>query len=192
MRLYTNIVVGLAGLVSLSSAIADSVEVDGFRYHLASAECAYVKANRAFGLRVMDWDFPVPAGYDFRGFQHLPNHDMLWFQKRSTVDPLAYIQDHPGTSVGEAVGKTMEQEAHIYYYEEDETENLESEEYRGFEVVEWNGLSLLFRASTGGHQQETTVYQAVVRTKEHNDRLSLSSTNVEQLTKIIACAEKVE
>lgn len=84
----------------------------------------------------------------------------------------------------------MAQEANIYYYEEDETENLDSEEYSRFEVLAWKGLSLLFRASIGGHKQETTVYQAIVRTEEHNDRLLLSSTNIEQLTKIIACAEK--
>ena len=190
MRFLPKVVVGFAGLISLGLAAADSAEVDGFRHHLANTDCTYVIANRAFGLRIMDWDFPVPAGYDFRGFQHLPNDDWLWFQKRSTVDPLEYIQNHPGTSVGEAVGKKMEQEANIYYYEEDETENLESEEYSRFEVVEWKGLSLLFRASIGGHQQETTAYQAIVRTEEHNDRLLLSSTNIEQLTKIIACAEK--
>lgn len=67
MGLLPKFVVGFAGLVSLGSAAADSAEVDGFRYHLANTDCAYVIANRAFGLRIMDWDFPVPAGYDFRG-----------------------------------------------------------------------------------------------------------------------------
>ena len=192
MRFFTKTVVGITGLVSLSSVIADSPEVDAFRYRLANTDCAYLIANRAFGLQVMGWNFPVPAGYDFRGFQHLSNDDMLWFQKRSTVDPREYTQNHPGTSVGEAVRRTMEQAAEIYYYEEDEAENLENQEFKGFEPVEWKGLSLLFRATTGGHQQETTAYQAIVRTADQKDRLSITSTNIEQLTNIIACAEKAE
>ena len=192
MHLFTKIVVGFAALVGLSSAIADSPEVDGFRYHLANTDCGYVTASRAFGLRVMGWDFPVPAGYDFRGFDRGLKRDTLWLQKLSNVEPLKYLENHPGTSVAEAVRKKAEQEANIYYYEADEAENLDSEEYAGFEAVEWQGLSLLFRASTGGRQVETTVYQAIVRTEGHNDRLSLVSTNVEQITKIIACAEKAE
>ena len=138
MRMITKIVLGFTVFAGLNSAFADSPEVDGFRYHLANTDCGNVTASRAFGLRVMGWDFPVPSGYDFRGFDRGFKRDTLWLQKLSDVEPLKYLGDHPGSSVREAVRRMLEQEANIYYYEAEEDENLDGEEYRDFEAIECN------------------------------------------------------
>ena len=192
MPVLTKIIFGFLVFLALSSAAADTPVVEEFRYHLASADCDYARANRAFGLKLMGRDFPMPDGYDFRGSDHFSGRDWLRFQTPSNLDPLRYIQENPETNTAEAVRNVMAQQAHVYYYEEDEAENLDAEEYRGFEVVEWNGLSLLITMSTGGQVQRTTVYQAIVRAEGDNDRLWFSSTNIKQITKIIACATIAE
>ena len=161
-----------------------SPTTDQLRYYLQTADCDYLATDHAIDLFVLDKRFPLPRGFNFYGFEV----GEIAFRKVPDLDPLEYIEQHPGATASDAAHHLSAQRASVTYYTVEHQEDIDSPDFDGFEPLEWRGISLLYRVSVGGRQVETTVHQVIVRADDQLERLRIASTNPEQITNIIACA----
>lgn len=92
----------------------------------------YLANDHAFDLRALDKRFPLPNGFNFFGYEL----DGVAFRKLSELEPLEYLKEHPGVTAADALRKTMEQHASIYYYQVEEKETVDDPEFQGFELLE--------------------------------------------------------
>lgn len=159
-----------------------------FESILLATDCVNVTSKRMLDLRVLGRTFPIANGYDFYGF----DRGYAVFGMYPESDPLDNLNKYPNpSSLASAVRKWSASTASIYYASERD-EHTVPERSRGFEALDWHGLTLYFRSKVGGSAVTSTIYQVVVHANGHTDELSIRAGSPQLIADIIACAKEVD
>ena len=170
-----------------SSADSASLASAEFESILRATDCIKVANEKAFELRVLGRSFPVPQGYNFKGlfrgeavFSADPDLDVLDnVNKYSDRTAMVSALEQWRTSTG----------LFKYYEMQPDDQNIERR-LKEFDVLQWSGLTVYFRASAGeGWAKNTTTYQVIVHAEGHDGEIRITTASPQRIADIIACAE---
>lgn len=183
-RLSFIIVLFVLALTSCMNDASGSAAGNEIRSLLHSTDCTTVWTRRAFSIEVLGKSFPVSRGFDFHGFE---NGEIVFRKAPNANDPVRSGDPQLSQSTAAIPGESRSFTSITYFVWRDDSP--ESEISQGFEVIEWDDLTLYYRRTTGGRVVTTVSHQMIAHRDGSDHALRITSADAQDIADIVGCSK---